>query len=175
MWSLWERQPTELQMLPEPHLDRDNLCITQVRNNVKWFHLSCNIPHALQKHMLKILDRALHVLSQVEVWNGEELIGFIALTQPPKMGYQYLTSQFKSSIHLILLGIDRGSDQSSKPRNLPFQRVLNNYFSPGYVILRVKKMSLHFQCKNMKDYDVHCKNTLFPKALPSVPKCLLMS
>lgn len=60
--------------------------------------------------ILKILDRTLHMLSQVEVLNGEELIGFIALTQLPKMGYQYLLSQFKGSIDPILIGIDTGSE-----------------------------------------------------------------
>lgn len=30
-------------------------------------------------------------------------------------------------------------------------------------------MSLHFQCKNMKDNDVHCKNILLPN-----PKCSIL-
>jgi len=53
-----------------------------------------HIPHALQKNILKLFDRALYMLSQVEVLN-RELTGFTALTQLPEMGYQYLLSHFK--------------------------------------------------------------------------------
>lgn len=50
------------------------------------------------------------MLSNVEVLSGEELVGFTALTQLPKMGYQHLLSQFKGSTHLILPGIDTDSE-----------------------------------------------------------------
>lgn len=50
------------------------------------------------------------MLSQVEVLNREELMEFIALMQLPKMGYQYLLSLLKGSIHLILLGKDIASE-----------------------------------------------------------------
>lgn len=74
-------------------------------------HLIClATPHALQKNILKIFNKALLMLSQVEVLNREELMEFIALMQLPKMGYQYLLSLLKGSIHLILLGKDIASE-----------------------------------------------------------------
>lgn len=50
------------------------------------------------------------MLPGVEVLYGKELTVFIALIELPKMVYQYLQSQFKGSIHSVLLWTDRGSD-----------------------------------------------------------------
>lgn len=104
-----DRQPTEMQIFQWSTPNQDNVYHTLVTYNVKWFYLYCRISHAVQKNIFKIFSLFCNATRNGSfIWQRTDR--FIALIELPNIVYQYLQSQFKGSIHLILLWADRGSD-----------------------------------------------------------------